>query len=52
MKKKYEFLLKYTIEEVTGFGCEIKFLLKDNVKEEPTEKKLIKAIEECKASFR
>ena len=42
VKKKYEFLLTYTIGEVTGFECEIKFILKDQVKEEPSEKKLIK----------
>lgn len=41
VKKKYEFLLKFTIEEVTGFQCEIKFILKDSVKEETNEKKLI-----------
>ena len=31
VKKKYEFLLKFTIEEVTGISCEIHFLLKDSV---------------------
>ena len=41
VKKKYEFLLKFTIEEVTGFQCEIRFILKDSVREETTEKKLI-----------
>ena len=41
VKKKYEFLLKFTIEEVTGISCEIRFLLKDSVKEETSEKKLI-----------
>lgn len=42
VKKKYEFLLKFTIEEITGIQCEIRFLSKDNVKEETSEKKLIK----------
>lgn len=41
VKKKYEFLLKFTIEEVTGFQCEIRFVLEDSVKEETNEKKLI-----------
>ncbi len=41
VKKKYEFLLLYTIEEVTGLACQIHFVLKDSIKEEPAEKKLI-----------
>ena len=41
VKKKYEFLLLYTIEEVTGLACKINFVLKDSIKEEPAEKKLI-----------
>ena len=41
VKKKYEFLLLYTIEEVTGIACKINFILKDSIKEEPAEKKLI-----------
>lgn len=42
VKKKYEFLLKFTIEEVTGFSCELRFVLKDAIENEHTEKKLIK----------
>ena len=42
VKKKYEFLLKFTIEEITGIQCEIRFLSKDNIKEETSERKLIK----------
>ncbi|MEY8394549.1 chromosomal replication initiator protein DnaA [Lachnospiraceae bacterium 45-P1] len=42
VKKKYEFLLKFTIEEITGIQCEIRFLSKDSIKEETSEKKLIK----------
>lgn len=42
VKKKYEFLLTYTIGEVTGFECKINFILKDQVKEESNEKKLIR----------
>ncbi len=42
VKKKYEFLLVVTIEEVTGIACQIKFMLKDSVKEESSDKKLIK----------
>jgi len=41
VKKKYEFLLTYTIGEVTGFECEIKFILKNQIKEEPAKNKLI-----------
>ena len=33
VKKKYEFLLKITIEEITGFQCELDFKLKSDVKE-------------------
>ena len=42
VRKRYEFLLTYTIEEVTGFACKLNFIFKDQVKEEPAEKKLIK----------
>lgn len=41
VKKKYDFLLKFTIEEVTGYRCTLRFILKDEVKEEGSEKKLI-----------
>ena len=41
VKKRYEFLLKYTIEEVIGFQCEIEFLIQNQIPEEPTGKKLI-----------
>ena len=41
VKKKYEFLLKVTIEELTGISCEITFIPKDSIKEEEPEKKLI-----------
>ena len=41
MKKKYTFLLKFTIEEVTGFRCDINFVLKDSIKEEKHDKKMI-----------
>ena len=41
VKKKYEFLLTYTIGEVTGFECEINFILKNQIKEEPVKNKLI-----------
>ena len=41
VKKKYAFLLKFTIEEVAGFHCEVRFILKDSVKEEKNDKKLI-----------
>lgn len=43
VKKKYELLLKVTVEEITGFPCEIQFILQDQVREkqEPAGKKLI-----------
>ena len=37
VKKKYEFLLKVTIEELTGISCEITFIPKDSIKEEEPE---------------
>ena len=44
VKKKYELLLKVTVEEITGFPCEIQFILPDQVREkqEPAGKKLIR----------
>lgn len=33
VKKKYEFLLTITIEEITGFQCKLDFKLKSDVKE-------------------
>ena len=43
VKKKYELLLKVTVEEITGFPCEIQFILQDQVREkqELAGKKLI-----------
>ena len=41
VKKKYEFLLKITIEEITGFQCELDFKLKSDVKEPEKENRLI-----------
>ncbi len=43
VKKKYELLLKVTVEEVAGFPCEIRFILPDQVREkqEASGKKLI-----------
>ena len=41
VKKKYEFLLKITIEETTGFQCELDFKLKSDVKEPEKENRLI-----------
>lgn len=43
VKKKYEFLLKFTIEEVTGCECEIKFVLQEHIKEkeDSADRKLI-----------
>ena len=43
VKKKYEFLLKITIEEITGFQCELDFKLKSDVKEPEKENRLIKS---------
>lgn len=34
IKKKYSFLLKISIEEITGFKCEIKFVAADQIKRE------------------
>ena len=36
MKKKYSFLLKIAIEEITGITCEIEFIVEDQIKEEPS----------------
>ena len=41
VKKKDEFLLKITIEEITGFQCELDFKLKSDVKEPEKENRLI-----------
>lgn len=41
VKKKYEFILRYTIEDVTGYALEPRFVLKNEENEEPKEKKLI-----------
>lgn len=40
IKKKYGFIMKISIEEVTGIQCEIEFLVKENIKEQQ-EKQLI-----------
>lgn len=34
MKKKYSFLLKIAIEEITGIKCEIEFIVEDQIKED------------------
>lgn len=36
IKKKYSFLLKFSIEEITGFKCELEFVVKDQLKENLT----------------
>lgn len=36
MKKKYSFLLKIAIEEITGITCEIEFIVEDQIKEKPS----------------
>lgn len=36
LKKKYEFLIKVTIEEVTGFKCDVEFIVEDQIKETPS----------------
>ena len=41
VKKKYAFLLQFTIEEVAGIHCDIDFILKDNIVEEKPDKKMI-----------
>ena len=41
VKKKYEFLLTITIEEITGFQCKLEFKLKSDVKEPEKENRLI-----------
>ena len=41
VKKKYEFLLTITIEEITGFQCKLDFKLKSDVKEPEKENRLI-----------
>ena len=41
VKKKYAFLLQFTIEEVAGIHCEVNFVLKDSIKEEKNDKKMI-----------
>ena len=41
VKKKYAFLLQFTIEEVAGIHCDINFILQEDVKEEKNDKKLI-----------
>ena len=38
VKKKYDFLLKTTIEEVTGIQCSINFVLRESINEENTRK--------------
>ena len=38
VKKKYAFLLQFTIEDITGFHCEVKFVLEDSIKEEKKDK--------------
>ncbi|MGL5435015.1 MAG: chromosomal replication initiator protein DnaA [Lachnospiraceae bacterium] len=35
IKKKYSFLLKFAIEEITGIRCELEFVVRDQLKEEP-----------------
>lgn len=39
IRKKYGFLLKVTIEEVTGLKCDVDFVVKDQVAEPAVEKK-------------
>ena len=41
VKKKYAFLLQFTIEEVAGIHCDVNFILQEDVKEEKNDKKLI-----------
>lgn len=43
IKKKYSFLLKVAIEELTGFKCEVEFIVEDQIKQEDsTSNQLIK----------
>ncbi len=42
VKRKYEFLLIVTIEEVTGFACKINFALENSIEKETNDKNLIK----------
>jgi len=43
IKKKYSFLLKISIEEITGFKCETEFIVADQIKKEASKtNKLIK----------
>lgn len=36
IKKKYCFLLKISIEEITGLKCEIDFIVESQIKEDPS----------------
>lgn len=38
IKKKYSFLLKVAVEEITGLKCEIDFIVEDQIKEEKSKK--------------
>lgn len=42
IKKKYSFLLKVAIEELTGFKCEVEFIVEDQIKKEDSSNQLIK----------
>ena len=42
IKKKYSFLLKVAIEEVTGIKCEVDFLVEDQIKDQKPSRQLIK----------
>lgn len=39
MKKKYSFLLKVAVQEITGLKCEIDFIVEDQIKEESSDSK-------------
>lgn len=41
VKKKYDFLIKIAIEEITGFSCEINFILQDDFNRKNNQKRLI-----------
>ena len=41
VKKKYDFLLRFMIEEITGFQCEINFVLKDETNTSNKKERLI-----------
>lgn len=41
IRKKYEFLLKFTIAEITGFQCEINYITKKNLNEQNSGSRLI-----------